>query len=379
MSEPSGKGKIESSLRSHVFICIILGVALLLADACLEQYAHSRLAKGAQQGEGSKSGVVLEEDEALHFFARIVEAGGIASLIFGLFTLFLELPSLRSYFLDRMKELVIEKPYLKSLCADELKQIQLRAIQVHFKLDESTYEGSFLEFLYDNIYMYIGVPYRERATLEMRYEAEGECLIVHDRLTYICRMSGGNIIPAIVWQNDPEEIERIKELRVDVLYPQGHARQGQRETIGMLGPEHSFSVRKNGHLKPLKRADGGGDNGHDPVIGRELRINRDESYENIDRLKVVIDSTYVIRENHFLYWRMLYPTKDFSLILKFPDSRTVQIATFINHEHVGEITREPGYYSFTCTHWMIPQSGVAWRLIPQSTTGRTIESVVAMS
>lgn len=300
----------------------------------------------------------------------MLEAGGIASLIFGMFTLFLELPGLRSYFLERMKELVIEKPYLKSLSADELKSIQLRAIQAHFKIDEVPYEGSFLQFLYRDIYSYIGAPYRERVTLEIRYEQKGDDIFVaHDRLTYICRKSGESILPAIIWQNDPGEVEDIHELQVSVRYPQDHERQSLPIVIGELREGNKFFVLKkdrnnsDDQMTLLEPSEGEKDGQH-PIIGKELRIKLGESYDNVDRLKVVIDAVYTVRADRLLYWLMSYPTKDFSLTLKFPDSHIVQTATFINNEHVGELNHEAGFYSFNYNSWMIPQSGVAWRLIP---------------
>lgn len=359
----AGKNKLDGDLRKQIIICIILGVFLLLADAYLEQYAHRPRSAGEEKSAGTT--VILEEGELLHFWSRILEALGIASLIFGVFTLFLELRGLRIYFLERMKELVIEKQYLKSLSAEELKKIQLLAIQAHFKLEEVPYGGSFLEFLYRDIYSYIGAPYRERVTLEIRYEQEGEDLFVaRDRLSYICRKSGEKILSAIIWQNDPGEVEEIRDLKVAVQYPQEHEKHGPPVLVGKLTEDKKrFEVWdiKSKEMIPLKEENGGGDS---PVKGRELRINSVESYEEVDRLKVVIDAVYTIKADHFAYWLMVYPTKDFSLILVPPDSHIVQAATFINNEHIGELNKEPGYYSFTYNSWMIPQSGVAWRLIP---------------
>jgi hypothetical protein len=366
MNAPNRKKTVDGGLRAQILISILLGIILLFADTYLEQYAHNNQVETlSSQGKGEGQSAKWMDDEALHFWSRLLEAGGIAAVIFGMFTLFLELPGLRSYFLERMRELVIEKPYLKNLSDEELKDIQFRVHQAHFRNDDIADDGSFLQFLYRDIYSYIGDPYRERVTLEIRYEQEGEDLFVaRDRLTYICRMSRGTIINAITWQNDPGEVEEIRELQVEVRYPQDHATRGEKVTIGKLENGKYLVRDKSGKMTPLSPGDGAGSDDQLPVIGKELRIKLHESYENIDHMKVIIDAVYTVRASHFLYWLMSYPTKDFSLTLKFPDSHIVQAATFINNEHVGVLNQERGYYSFSYNSWMIPQSGVAWRFLP---------------
>jgi hypothetical protein len=342
----------EGKLRNQAYIWILIGFFLILCDTVLELYST--------QGS-STTGPLTGEGEALRLLMRFLEAAGIAAVIFGLFNLFIELPGLRKYFLERMKELVLDQAYLGSLSEEELEKLQFNVHKAHFRNDDIAQEGGFLRFLYQDIYKYINVPYRERVTLEIRYDKRSENLFVaHDRLTYICRMSGGLIIPAILWSNDPGEIEEVQELRVQIKYPQDHSKRGEVETIGELRDDKLFYYRDRGGKMVAKA----GSAGKLDLVGSELSINREESYENVDRLKVMVDAVYTFRANRFLYWLMSYPTKDFSLTLKFPDSHIVQAATFINNEHVGELTRERGYYSFSYNSWMIPQSGVAWRLIP---------------
>ena len=335
----------------HGLVWILIGIVLILCDLTLEFWGNKRVAS-----ENPGGVVTVLDGEVFHLITRSCEALGIASLIFGMFSLFIELPGLRNYFLDRMKELVIERDYLKNLSGEELEKLQLNVIRANFRDDEIGDKGSFLDFLYRDIYSYIGKPYRERVTLEIRYEKMGEdFFIAHDRMTYICRMSGGEIVPAILWQNDPDEIEEIRELKIVARYPKGY---GPEEDVLIANLDKcNFNVRqKDGNMQQSGTA---GD-----YLGKEFRVRRGESYDNVDQLKIIIEAVYVVRTRHFHYWLMSYPTKDFSLILKFPDSYQSQAATFINNEHVGVLTQERGYYSFFYNSWMIPQSGVAWRLIP---------------
>jgi hypothetical protein len=359
-SEKSKAMKIsESRLRWQSFAWILVGLVLVLLDANMEL---------------SQSPVGNKVDFA-PLFNRLLEAAGIASIIFGIFSIFIELPGLRRYFLERMKELVIDQAYLDTLDKNELLELQNNALKAHFKNTDISREGRFLGFLNDHIYAYINDPYRERVTLEIRYEEGGEGLFVaKDRLSYICRKSKDSIISAIVWHNDPGEIEDVKSLKITVRYPQDRGELGEPITIGELTGEEIIIFNGNGkeekvevgkEIKNLLRRE----SKHSLVEGDGLRIKIGESYRNIDFMKVTVDAVYVVKSSHLLYWSMNYPTRDFSLTLRFPDSYIAQAAAFINSEHVGQLADEKGYYSFNYNSWMIPQSGVAWRLIPAKDQG----------
>ncbi len=166
-------------------------------------------------------------------------------------------------------------------------------------------------------------------------------------------MGGEKIIPAaIIWQSDPNEIEEVESLEIKIKYPPEY---------GNPDPIVIGKMKKN--VFKIKNIDNEDWSDSPPKDGW-YKVELGKSYKNVDCLKVIIDAVYTVSATHFLYWLMLYPTKDFNLTLKFPDSYSAQVATFINHAHVGEITQEEGYYSFSCNFWMIPQSGVAWRLLP---------------
>jgi hypothetical protein len=331
----------ENRLKQQAFIWVLGGILLILLETNLELYIPSKVVHG----------------EFMRLLERLLEALGIAAIVFGMFSVFLELQGLRRYFLERMKELVIEQAYLGTLSPDELLKLQFNVHRAHFGNNDITREGGFLRFLYRDIYTYINAPYRERVALEIRYEDLGDgLLLAKDRLSYICRMSGGVITPSILWSNDPDEIEEVQDLQVEVRYPQARGGQGKPVKIAELKDGMIYIFDKDGkeiscHNKSC-------------LLGDGLHIDRDESYKNVDHMKVTVDATYKVRSNGLLYWLMSYPTKDFSLTLKFPDSYVVQAATFINSEHIGQLTHEKGYYSFHYHSWMIPQSGVAWRLIP---------------
>lgn len=347
----------RSKFLSIIIAWILVGVVFILASITLD------LSSTIAENTSKKGAPTQANQEVPHFLPRLLEAAGIAALIFGMFNLFIELPGLRTYFLERMKELVTEKAYLKSLSKEELKNLQISVIQAIFGNDEVAEKGNFLEFLDRNIYTYIDEPYRERVILEIRYEKKDEnVFIAHDRLSYTCRMSDGEIVPAILWQNDPGEIEDIRELKITVRYPPGPSQQEHQDEkrreyiVGESKGSDFYIYAIDGTPHSTSKVE--------DFKGKELRIERGTCYHNVDHLKVIIDAVYEVRASQILYWSMLYPTKDFSLILRFPDSHVVQAATFIHNQHVGQVMEDTGYYSFSYDSWMIPQSGVAWRLIP---------------
>ncbi len=148
----------EGGLRSYAVLWILIGAILILVDIGLELLEKIWVAG---------------DEEIFHFLTRSFEAAGIASLVFGMFSLFIELPEVRDYFRERMKEIVMERAYLKGLNEEELRKHQIEAMQAHFRNDKIGEQGSFLRFFYACIFQYINEPYRERLTLEIRSLVSG--------------------------------------------------------------------------------------------------------------------------------------------------------------------------------------------------------------
>jgi hypothetical protein len=377
-SEKSEVAKVnEYSLRLLALIWIFLGLALLLTDIAVELHSSrapapsppASTSNSAISNSGSSvvtSGGTVNIEFTL-LARKILEAVGIASLVFGMFSLFLELPGVRRYFFERMKELKLDQGYLNNLDLGELKKLQNNAIKAYYKNADIALEGRFLGFLNDHIYAYIDAPYRERVTLEIRYELEKDLFVAKDRLSYVCRKSSDKIIPSIVWQSDPDEIEEVRSLMVSVRYPRdGDGGLGDPILIGRLD-DKGIDNNRDDKICVFDKEQGtmivSTFTRSSLLSGKGFCINGADSYDNKDFMKVTIDAVYTVKSTHLLYWSMIYPTRDFTLVLRFPESHIIQAVSFINSAHVGELANEKGYYSFNYNSWLIPQSGVAWRLI----------------
>ena len=186
---------------------------------------------------------------------------------------------------------------------------------------------------------YIAEPYREDATCEILWEGEeGDGIKIYDKISYVCRKSGAGIQKAVRWQPDPNEFLKVYSLDISIKYPYNHEKRGQIVSVysqADLSSKKCHEIQVNGSLEP---------------------------YKDIDQLIVIVESHYVVHNERFQYWQMTHPTKNFEITITFPTDYSIQLKPLVLNEDLCQNTNKVGYAKVKYDSWMLPMSGLAWRI-----------------
>jgi hypothetical protein len=283
---------------------------------------------------------VQDRLSCLYTLALALQTIGIALFGFGLFSIIVNSRNWSEYFSNRLRDVVIEQSYLNDLDVDTLKSLQVKVLKAFFRDPNIDKEGSFLNYFQTNLHKYISEPYREDVKAEIDLRAEEDTgLKIFDRVTYNCREAGGILQNEVVWQADPNEFLSIESLKIEVKYPYTHEKKGDIDTL-------------------YDKKDLSSENPSDFRVAVSL-----EPYKNIDGLTVIMEAIYIVDKDRFQYWQMSHPTKNFDLLISFPDQYSIQVKPLVLHPELIQIGIEERYAKITYASWMLPQSGVAWRFI----------------
>jgi hypothetical protein len=266
---------------------------------------------------------------------KLLETLGVTIFGVGLLNIMLETKDWRHYFGGRMRELVVDQSYLKTLDKDVLSSLQGNVLKALFKDQNIDREGSFLNYFHSRLHRYIADPYLEDVTSELICAPSGaNAWTVLDRVTYVCRKSASGIQQNVRWVADPNEFLAVEALSVSVQYPYTHEKQGQ------------CVILHDG--KPS---------------GREVTVELD-NFKDVDGLIVITTSKYRIDVERFQYWTMMHPTRNFDITIIYPADHAIQTNPLILNKDLILITEAAGYFKAKYDSWMLPASGLAWRIVP---------------
>lgn len=283
-------------------------------------------------------------------FHKLINLVGIALIGLGFFNIILQIKDWRDYFEERIKTVLFEQAYLKSLDKETLRSIQTNALKAYFKNPELDREGSFLRYFYDNLYKYISEPYREDVRAEVFLDSEEDGMFrIFDKVTYACRKTSGSIQPEIRWTPDEGEFETIENVTISVQLPYNHEDAGkvvQLRTGSVDDPNDTFTASL-------------------------------EKYKDVDGLIVIVESKYRIKSDRFQYWQMAHPTQNFSFTLHFPSEFTVQHKPLVINPIMCLTTSREGYLNIKYDSWMLPMSGLAWRFARAATETKDLPTTAS--
>lgn len=266
----------------------------------------------------------------------------VAAIVFGVFNIMIEVPDWGRYFEKRLQRIVLEHGYLKSLGKEQQRLLWRRVIRAMFDNQDIDRTGTFADYFDRHLLEDLAKPYRENVRAVLSYEGQGEDFFVHDSLSYVVRSNRGSIQDSVPWENDENEVDSVKVVRVGVRFPDGHPRAGQ---VDLLLDKQATSK------EPLPRR---------VVVRCSL-----SAYADVDGLIVELESQYVVKKSRFQYWEMSTSTRDFSLTINHDPSCAIVFKAFVHDPELTRIERLPNQFRFECGSWMLVNSGVAWRLQPQ--------------
>jgi hypothetical protein len=270
-------------------------------------------------------------------FIKLVDVVGIAIIAIGALNILLETRDWREYFSKLLREIVVEQSYLDTLDKDKLTVLQTNVLKAVFRDQMIDREGSFLNYFHSNLHKYIAEPYREDVSSEISITEDAGLWKVIDKVTYVCRKSAGSIQSTIVWHVDEQEHEDAGSLKVDIQFPY---------TLDVKDRQKNLY---SGATTP----------------GKAIELPLSE-YSHIDGLIITAEETYRVRKADFQYWTMAHPTKNFNLTVIFPTDHKIQVKPLVLSPELLLVTERPGYYSAKYDSWMLPESGMAFYVRPES-------------
>lgn len=274
----------------------------------------------------------------LHTLVKLLDVIGIAIFAVALINILIETKDWSDYFGRRIREIVVEQSYLNTLDRQKLDLLLTGVLKAQFKDQEIDREGSFLNYLHANLHHYIAEPYREDVTAEIIYTEGGkDAWDVFDRVTYTCRKSSAGIQTNVTSKTDPGEYLSSDSLKVEVQFPYTHADRGKRVVLYEQKPE----------------------------LGQETIVSL-EQYAREDGLIVIISEKYRISKNRFEYWTMTHPTKNFDITITYPADYEIQVKPMVLSPDLVLATEAAGYYKAKYDFWMLPESGMAWTIVPRN-------------
>jgi len=280
----------------------------------------------------------------LHSLVRLLEVTGVACFVLGLIHILVETEGWSDYFRERIQQIVLQQSYLNTLDKDRLTALQASLLKAQFKDPQIDREGSFFSYLNTNLHPYIASPYREDVSAEAIYTDAGDCWDVLDRVTYVCKKAGTSIQQDVAFRVDRDEYESLESFEIDVVFPYTHNEAGK--TV-------SLHTRKDPK----------------PKFGERFAVSLAQ-YKDVDGLIVIGTHRYKMRKDRFQYWTMSHPSKNFTIILKYPDGYQVQWKPMVLSPDLIQSTDVDGYFKATYDFWMLPGSGMAWLITKKQTVER---------
>jgi hypothetical protein len=307
----------------------IIGILSSLVLMLFALYWDSTLTTNTVTGN-SHLGIGLAE-----LVVRLIETIGVTLFGLGLLNIVLETKDWRDYFEKRLRDLIVQQSYVSILDQDALNALQTNVLKAQFKDQKIDHEGSFLNYFHSNLHRYIAEPYRDAVTSEVIFKDGGPgCWSVFDRVTYVCRQSATGIQTHVGYMADKAEYVSIQSLCVRVQYPYNHAKKGTQDEL-YLGT---------------------------PTLGEWLQIPLD-AYKEVDGLIVTITAEYDVSKDKFQYWTMAHPTKNFDITVIYPPEYDIQVKPLVINQELVLTTAKDGYFKMKYDSWMLPASGLSWRII----------------
>jgi hypothetical protein len=271
----------------------------------------------------------------------VLQTIGISLIGFAIFSVLVDLKNWREYFSARLREILIDRQYLKNLDASKLRQLQEDVWCTLYNNPALGAEGTFLRFCGEALHPFINDPYREEVIVEVFVTLNRVGTFnVRDFLTSTCRKAGDAIQSSARLEFDAGEVISVTKVKISVEHPPA---EGARGAVDVLCDKDLSSV----------------------PVDECTQICSLSKFSAIDKLKVKVESEYEVSFDVLQYWTMTHPTREFDVTLNYPNNLAIQIQPFVLRPELLEISVHSGYARIRYPSWMLPESGIAWRLYPR--------------
>jgi hypothetical protein len=304
---------------------------------------------------------------------KLMEHMGLALISIGIVGIIVDFPDWQKYFQERVADTIIHRNYLNTLSKSQLIDLQTDTLKAFHGLDDIDRQGSLIEFFHTRINNHIGSPFREnvQAILSVVPTEDGTGYVVDDIVSYTCRKTGDYIQGQVQWSAAQDEIDKLDEFKVQIRVPQNFFQSPEfktrypstamdEDTVLIFDSKDSAQNQ----LVPAKE-------GH----GYTLPLS---DFREVDGLSVKISVRYVVPAGRMITWRMTYPSRNVTGVVRFPPDFNVHVEVFgFGSEELNEEDKV-GLYTFSYNSWLLPHSGFAFDFRrPERINQRNEEPVVS--
>ena len=305
-------------MKYKIILLAVLSIAVMLLGLIID--VHYEAARPPQ----SVSLVI----EAL----KTLGATGLAVVFLNFW---IETEDWRQYFEERIKSIVIQQDYMKSLDQNTMKNVLVNLMKARFKDTSVDQKDGFLDHFDKNIMKYIGSPFREDVVATVYYTRNDEDKwLVKDRIEFSCRKIGSSIQEKLNWVAD--EADQVRSIRINVSRPNEDGYSTPETLISSDTDNEAFTKLKIGV----------------PLTG----------YKDLDHLKVEIIAEYLQDRSRYSAWGMASPSRNCDVTVIYPEGYQIANDNFVTLDNSASVTKGPTYLRLIYKGWLLPENGLVWHL-----------------
>jgi hypothetical protein len=289
---------------------------------------------------------------------KLMDELGIALFLAGSVAVLLEFRDWQKYFQERIKSVMFEHEYLRSMGGEQLMALHTKTLKAYFKTEDIERQGSFLEFFRSRIQAYIGSPYRESVldNVNITFSSTGrERIDVVETISYRCRKIGDKIQADVRWvESGTEQIKQIEftYCSIELKLPSGDV---GRSSYPRLSPIRTF---KSTDVPNIIEYSG-------PGKGFVLSLEK-YGYDAVDDLQINVTVHYSLPTNLSFTWTMSHPTKGLTGTVTYPSSLELVANWFGLIEDQVKTVYNPGSCQVSYNSWVLPDTGISFQLIEKA-------------
>jgi hypothetical protein len=300
-------------------------------------------------------------------FFELIRDLGIALILAGIVGITLETNLWRKYFNERLREIYVEKAFLKKLGKEELLELQTNTLKAYFNNDAIDYDQSFYNFFRKEVQSFISNPYRENVKIKTVYsEVPGsvkfKCI---DNIRFECRSVQGTIQSEIKWCPDSgDSVISVEECFIKITLP-NYMTEKERKRIPF------YDKFKNGTLEFYVNVAHPNSQqstipqiiilDEEPKTGRQgFKLSLD-TFSNIDKLSVYVEVHYLTDQGGLVSLQQPCLTHNYNLEVEYPETYQLNRALFGTLPNQGLIEDfGSGRYTLEYKSWLMAEQGVAY-------------------
>jgi hypothetical protein len=267
---------------------------------------------------------------------EVLKIAGSTVIITGLISIVIDAGHWRTYFEDRIREIVIKQDFLKVLDPDALRGLHTEVLRAQFRNAEIGGPDSLLSHYQTQLQEYISAPYREGVAAHIDIRRRGDEWLVTETVDFTCCKNAGVMQKTVSWAADSSQVLMRAKITATTLPDYNDILLFQYESAAEVGRSKLDELQEGISL---------------------------EQFQDHDRVRITLEIMYSLRYFRVISWWMIYPTHRFSINVQAEDHR-IDPELFMPRPKEVRITGGRNNMQLNYDGWLLPRTGLVVRLFP---------------